>query len=181
MTDGYWNGSSPSVGNVDTDNGAPYADGYSDTLADVAMYYYENDLASGLDNLVPTSDLDDASHQHMVTYTVSFGVYGTLTPGDYDIEDGPYPTWPNPTSGDQQKIDDMWHAAVNGRGTFLSASRPDDLVNSLVSIMQHIKSRIASASAVSVNGDELYEQLGEDILMFQARRPYHGPAPGQPV
>jgi type IV pilus assembly protein PilY1 len=168
MTDGYYTGSSPGMGNVDTDNGAPYADGYSDTLADVAMYYYENDLASGLDNLVPTTDTDTASHQHMVTYTVSFGVYGTLTPGDYDIENGPYPTWPNPGSGDQQKIDDMWHAAVNGRGTFLSASRPDDLVNSLVSIMQNIESRIASASAVAVNGDELYEKLGTDILMFQA-------------
>ena len=168
MTDGYYGGTSPSVGNVDTDNGAPYADGYSNTLADVAMEYYENDLASGLDDLVPTTDTDTATHQHMVTYSVSFGVYGTLNPDDYDIENGPYPTWPNPGSGDQQKIDDLWHAAVNGRGTFLSASRPDDLVNSLLSIMQHIESRIASASAVSVNGDELYEKLGTDILMFQA-------------
>jgi type IV pilus assembly protein PilY1 len=168
MTDGYWNGSSPSVGNVDTDNGEPYADGYSNTLADVAMEYYENDLSSSLDNLVPTTDTDTATHQHMVTYSVSFGVHGTLNPDDYDVLDGPFPTWPNPGYGDQQKIDDLFHAAVNGRGTFLSASRPDDLVNSLLSIMQHIESRIASASAVSVNGDELYERLGENILMFQA-------------
>ena len=168
MTDGYWNGSSPNVGNVDTDNGVPYADGYYNSLADVAMYYYENDLASGLDNLVPISDLDGNNKQHMVTYTVSFGVHGTLTPDDYDVVDGPYPTWPNPGSGDQQKIDDLWHAAVNGRGTFMSASKPDDLVNSLLSIMQHIESRIASASAVSVNGDDLYMKLGGEILMFQA-------------
>ncbi len=173
MTDGYWNGSSPGVGNEDGDgdtafDGSPYADGYSDTLADVAMKYYESDLVSGLDDKVPTSDLDTATHQHMVTYGVSFGVYGTLNPDDYDIEGGIFPTWPNPGSGDQQKIDDLYHAAVNGRGTFLSASRPDDLVNSLLSIMQNIESRIASASAVSVNGDELYEKLGEDILMFQA-------------
>jgi type IV pilus assembly protein PilY1 len=118
---------------------------------------------------VPTTELDDASHQHLVTYTVSFGVHGTLNPDDYNFIDGPFPSsWPNPGSGDQEKIDDLFHAAVNGRGTFLTASRPDDLVNSLLSIMQHIESRIASASAVSVNGDELYEQLGEDILMFQA-------------
>ena len=168
MTDGYYGSESLSVGNVDTDNGAPYADGYSNTLADVAMKYYENDLASGLDNLVPTTDTDEANHQHMVTYSVSFGVHGTLNPDDYDVLDGPFPTWPNPGSGDQQKIDDLYHAAVNGRGTFLSASRPDDLVNSLLSIMQHIESRIASASAVSVNGDELYEKLGANILMFQA-------------
>jgi len=168
MTDGYWNGYSPSVGNADGDNGVPYDDGYSNTLADVAMYYYENDLSSGLDNLVPTSDLDDNNKQHMVTYTVSFGVYGTLNPEDYDMENGPYPAWPNPGSGNQQKIDDLWHAAVNGRGTFMSASRPDDLVNSLLSIMQHIESRIASASAVSVNGDDLYMKLGGEVFMFQA-------------
>ncbi|MFW6114987.1 MAG: pilus assembly protein, partial [Thermodesulfobacteriota bacterium] len=173
MTDGYWNGSDPGVGNEDGDNdtdfdGSPYGDSYYPTLADVAMKYYENDLASGLNDLVPTTDLDQASHQHMVTYGVSFGVYGTLNPDDYDMLDGPFPTWPSPWSGDQEKIDDLYHAAMNGRGTFLSASRPDDLVNSLLSIMQHIESRIASASAVSVNGDELYEKLGDDILMFQA-------------
>ena len=50
----------------------------------------------------------------------------------------------------------------------MSASKPDDLVNSLLSIMQNIESRIASASAVSVNGDDLYMKLGGDILMFQA-------------
>jgi type IV pilus assembly protein PilY1 len=172
MTDGYWNGSSPGFANEDGDDdtdfdGPPYGDSYSDTLADVAMCYYENDLST-LDNLVPTHPSDDATHQHMVTFAVSFGVFGTLNPDDYDFENGPYPTWPNPTSGDQQKIDDLWHAAVNGRGTFLSASRPDELVSSLLSIMQNIESRIASASSVSVNGDELYEKLGEDILMFQA-------------
>jgi len=169
MTDGYWNGTSPSVGNADGDNGVPYADGYSNTLADVAMYYYENDLSSGLDNLVPTSDLDDNNKQHMVTYTVSFGVDGTLDPDDYDFDNEVYPTWPQPgTTKSGENIDDLWHAAVNGRGTFMSASRPDDLVNSLLSIMQHIESRIASASAVSVNGDDLYMKLGGEILMFQA-------------
>ncbi len=169
MTDGYWNGTtSPNVGNVDGDNGAPYADSYSNTLADVAMYYYENDLSSSLDNLVPTTETDTASHQHMVTYSVSFGVHGTLNPDDYDVVDGPFPTWPQAVADSNTAIDDLYHAAVNGRGTFLSASRPDDLVNSLLSIMQHIESRIASASAVSVNGDELYEKLGANILMFQA-------------
>jgi type IV pilus assembly protein PilY1 len=173
MTDGYWNGSSPGVGNEDGDNntdfdGSPYADGYSSTLADVAMEYYENDLSSGLNDLVPTTDTDTATHQHLVTYGVSFGVYGTLNPDDYDIENDVFPEWPKAVADSNTAIDDLYHASVNGRGTFLSASKPDDLVNSLLSIMQHIESRIASASAVSVNGDELYEELGENILMFQA-------------
>jgi len=47
MTDSYWNGGDPlggAIDNADGDNGVPYADTYTNTLADVAMYYYENDL-----------------------------------------------------------------------------------------------------------------------------------------
>ncbi len=167
MTDGYYNGSDPGFTNVDGDNGAPYADTYSNTLADVAMYYYENDLASGLNNLVPVNEFDNATHQHMVTYSVAFGVYGTLNPDNYDMVNGPFPAWPNPTTDFAHKIDDLWHAAVNGRGLFLSASNPTELVDSLVAIIRNIEARIGSAASVSINGDELYEKIRDDILMFQ--------------
>jgi len=57
LSDGFWNGSTPSgIGDADSDNntkfdgnssqsndGGNYADGHSVTLADVAMHYYEND------------------------------------------------------------------------------------------------------------------------------------------
>jgi type IV pilus assembly protein PilY1 len=167
MTDGYYNGPDPGFSNIDGDNGPPYADAYSNTLADVAMYYYENDLASGLNNLVPVNEFDSATHQHMVTYSVAFGVYGTLNPADYDMVNGPFPVWPNPTTNYAHKIDDLWHAAVNGRGMFLSASNPTELIDALTSIMQNIEARIGSAASVSINGDELYEKLRDDILMFQ--------------
>ncbi len=173
MTDGYYNGSSPSTGNVDGDDGAPYADTYSSTLADVAMYYYENDLAGALDDLVPATLEDSAIHQHMVTFGISFGVFGTLNPDDYPAENdykngsGSYPNWPSPTSGNQQKIDDLWHASVNGHGTFISAADPQELVSSLLGVMQNIQARSGSAAAISVNGDELYESVGSDILLFQ--------------
>ncbi|CAB1058512.1 Type IV fimbrial biogenesis protein PilY1, partial [Olavius sp. associated proteobacterium Delta 1] len=101
MTDGFWNGGNPEAGNADGDDntahdGGAYADIYSDTLADVAMQYYESDLHSGLDNTVPTNSVDSATHQHMVTYSVSFGVLGSLNPADYDIANGSYPVWPDP-------------------------------------------------------------------------------------
>ena len=118
MTDGAYNGDEPWATplNVDGDNGEPYADIYSNTLADVAMYYYENDLSSGLGDQVPTSTRDTADHQHMVTYGVGFGIDGTLIRSSYDIEGGVYPTWPDPSTSEKQKVDDMWHATVNGRG-----------------------------------------------------------------
>ena len=73
------------VGNADGDNntdwdGGFYADNLSETLADVAMYYYENDLRTDLPdllndpNLLNPSAIDKARHQHMVTFGVAFGV-----------------------------------------------------------------------------------------------------------
>ncbi len=163
MTDGYWNGGSPAVGNRDGDNGEPYADSWSNTLADVAMKYFENDLST-LDDLVPDGT---NTHQHMVTYTVAFGVYGTLNPEDYDLNNNIYPTWPDPTSSAPAHVDDLWHAAVNGHGKYMNAARPDELVASLTAIMTDIGSRIGSGASVSVNGDEMYENVNGQIRMFQ--------------
>ncbi len=173
MTDGFWNGSSPAAGNADGDDNTAYdggghADIYADTLADVAMKYYENDLHTGLDDEVPAHPLDPATHQHMVTYAVSFGRVGSLDPDDYDLANGVYPDWPDPRFVGEHKIDDLWHAAVNGRGEFVSAASPTELVNSLLAITRSIQSRIASSSSVSVNGDPLYKQLDDDTLMYQA-------------
>jgi type IV pilus assembly protein PilY1 len=171
ITDGYYNGSDPypSVGNADDDMGAPYEDSYRNTLADVAMYYYVNDLATGLADAVPISPGDHAEHQHMVTYAVSFGVNGTLNPPDYDLASGVYPTWPDPDDGDKQKVDDLWHATVNGRGQFFSANNPQQLVDAFNALLDSISARHrGSAASVTINGDQLYAQVSSEILVFQA-------------
>jgi len=162
MTDGYWNGSVSGIGNEDGDQGDPYTDTWSATLADVAMKYYKTDLSSTLADLVPTNFPDMANWQHMVTYGISFGVNGTLNPYDYDLYNSDpaqrvYPTWPDPHSGSlERKIDDLWHAAVNGRGQFLSASNPEDLIDSLQALMENIMSRVGSGASISINGEELH-------------------------
>ncbi|MCP4579683.1 MAG: hypothetical protein GY846_25715 [Deltaproteobacteria bacterium] len=170
VTDGYWNGSlSTSTGNEDLDQGAPYADNWTRTLADVAMRFYKNDLSS-LEDLVPTNFPDNANWQHMVTYGISFGVTGTLDPDDFDLYNilpasRVYPTWPDPTDTENaERVDDLWHASVNGRGLFLSASDPEELIESLDEVMQNVMSRIGSGASVSINGEEL--QAGSRI--FQA-------------
>ena len=183
MTDGYWNGSDPSVNNADDGEGDPYEDSYSNTLADVAMYYYENDLSSALDDVVPSKACDTANHQHMTTYTLSFGVTGTIDLTDMDADgqadaisyaddpcffnaNTPVPTWPNPaaTGVSSEKIDDLFHAAVNGRGLFFSASNPQELVDAMAQIIGDIRDP-ASGASVSVNGEE----LGADTVLYQAR------------
>ncbi|MDY6950796.1 MAG: PilC/PilY family type IV pilus protein [Thermodesulfobacteriota bacterium] len=169
MTDGYWNGSDPGVGNQDGTVGPPYADSNSDTLADVAMKYYKEDLSDSLDDVVPTSSCDKASHQHMVTYSVSFGVQGSLDHTAYHpcLLNGGTPPWPDPTTNCyacDYKIDDLWHAAVNGRGLFFSASDPGQLISALEQVMQNIASRMASGASVTVNGEE----LGTNTVLYQS-------------
>jgi Tfp pilus tip-associated adhesin PilY1 len=171
MTDGYYNGSFSALGNADGSEPAPFGDGYSNTLADIASHYYNTDLAPALDPLVAAAGCDSMTEQHMVTYSVSFGVTGTIDPDDIDndgsVDDPgyqddpcfsqattPQPTWPNPFSGNSQKIDDLFHAAVNGRGLFFSASDPEELVSSLVTVVNEINSADASGSSVAVNGLE---------------------------
>ena len=169
MSDGTWNGSSPSVGNTDKNSenkfdGGSYADGVSNTLADVAMKYYKEDLAPTLANNVPVIlGVDENDAQHMVTYTVAFGVNGTLTANPPNTTSSF--AWPTPSSNSIKTIDDMRHAAWNGRGQFLSAGDPDELISSLASAIKGISDREGAASAVAFNSTG----LATDTLVFQAR------------
>jgi type IV pilus assembly protein PilY1 len=168
MTDGFWNGSSPSVGNVDGTLSDSLVrdsdrDNYSNTLADVALKYYATDLKTDLDNEVPTIDgVDENSAQHMVTFTVAFGVNGEVVPNDTTSgretdEDGMplYPDqsfdWPQVTSNTDSTIDDVRHAAWNGHGLYLSAKDPESLIESLQASIDEIESRTGTASALAFN------------------------------
>ncbi len=160
LSDGFWNGVSPGVGDTDGDgntdfDGGSYADEYSDTLADVAMHFYERDLHSNYEDLVPTSvssnDLNTA--QHMVTYTISFGLQGTLPAGPTNFE-APFP-WPEVIGGGATTVDDMLHAAWNGRGEFLPASDPDQLIAAFNGILNDIEARSGSSSSAAANGGSI--------------------------
>lgn len=168
MSDGWWNGGSPSVGNTDADGAGPWdggahADNQSNTLADVAMKYYEEDLDTSLPAEVPAiQGIDTNNEQHLVTYTVAFGVNGTLTAG-------PAPgatsfAWPTVNSNTSSTIDDMRHAAFNGRGLFLSGKDPGSLITGLNAAISDIQGREGTAAAVSFNSTSVQA----NSLVFQA-------------
>ncbi len=176
MTDGFYNSSfnfSGSNDNKDGDNntlwdGGAYADGYNNTLADIAMHYYERDLQPGLpDELVPIPGVDEATHQHAVTYGVAFGVEGTITAMPPNNTD-PF-AWPNPFSGgalqNAHRIDDVRHASYNGRGLFLSAITPQDLITALNDAFADIGDRTGSSAAVATSTTT----LTTDTKVYQAR------------
>ncbi|MGE3541425.1 MAG: pilus assembly protein [Candidatus Tectimicrobiota bacterium] len=157
MTDGFDNGTaSPRVGNADGDrnsafDGGQYADAISNTLADVAMAYYERDLRTDLPNQLSTSLTDPAPHQHMITYTITFsGLGGSLNSDPAPNVNG-NDFWPNPFDNDQYKLDDLRHAAFNGRGQFFQARDVTSLTEALDRVFISIAQRVSSAAAVSLN------------------------------
>lgn len=181
MTDGYWNGNAPSVGNSDNTPGStitgpknpnyiyqptpPYQDTTPDTLADVAMEYWKTDLRTDIPNEVPTNSLDPAFWQHLVNFTVGLGVAGGLdTTTDWPGLVAGTTTWSAPTTN-PTKIDDLWHAAVNSRGRFFSASNPNAFSNAISGILSNINSRTSSASSVALNSGT----VSGNSKLFQAK------------
>jgi type IV pilus assembly protein PilY1 len=204
-TDGFWNGTDANVkeldgttqmGNFDNvDAGASARKfgaydgsvaGATDTLADVAMYYYITDLrnpalgnctgALGGDvcaDIVPMTNDDKAAGltgtQHMVTFTLglSDGLltyqpdYATAASGDfYNIKTAQTGcsfsgagtcNWPLPVHDSSTALDDLWHAAVNGRGQFYQARNPLSLAQGLTGALTQmsVQTGAAAASATS--------------------------------
>lgn len=195
-TDGYWNGGpgrqidgATLIGNQDSTNTLPYSlqsqgvyDGAtpvaSDTLADVALYYYQNDLRTSgamATNNVPTTNKDTNSNQHMVTFTLGLGLdglltyrpdYETATSGDFfDIKQGSR-KWPVPASGQPTTLDDLWHAAVNGRGVFFSAKNPADLATSLTETLSQLQARVGAGAAAATSN---LQPVAGDNFAFTAQ------------
>jgi type IV pilus assembly protein PilY1 len=200
-TDGFWNDTtnpkrmdgSTDIGNQDSTLPRPQYEGgtaYTNTLADVAAYYYVNDLRPGavgsaacttgvsgadvcLDN-VPVSGLDNAPHQHMTTFTLGLGVNGTLryaddylTGGsaDYNAIVAGSKNWPKPVADTLTAIDDLWHAAVNGSGQYFSARNPDLLVTGLRTALAGVSAREAAGAAAATSN---LEPIAGDNFAFIA-------------
>ena len=155
-TDGYWNSDSgyAGVGNADAsssrdvDNNPPqYPDTYSNTLADVAYRYWSTDLRGDMADNVLTSAADPADWQHMVTFGVSIGLKGELDPNNPP----PSPWNKDPTTGGEsaRRIDDLWHAALNGRGKFVVANDSNRFATALANALATIDSRSASGSNIA--------------------------------
>ena len=182
-TDGYWNSGTASVatGNVDNTNGdeitgpnnqsyqyrrtPPYSDSHSGTLADVAMYYWNRDLRSDLPNNVPKSDANPAFWQHMVTFGISIGLRGELPYTSVEeVLAAENVSWPEPGNDRRANIDDLLHAAVNGRGAFIPASNPSEFTAGLQAALASIQQRTSSYSNVATNS----VSLDSDTMTFSA-------------
>jgi type IV pilus assembly protein PilY1 len=114
-------------------------------------------------NNVFTSNTDNKEKQHMTTFTMGLGAEGTLnfavgydtaTTGDfYNLKHGlgsPTANWPNPiTNTKSERIDDLWHAAVNGRGLYFSAKDPDQIVAGFSAALESISAKLGAGAAAA--------------------------------
>lgn len=167
-------GASTKVGNRDAvaTTSLPKREGElaPNTLADVAKYYYDTDLRnSTLNNCINADNVDVCGtsnsklKQNMTTFTLGLGIDGTLlysddyktaTSGDYyDLKTGQGTAiWESPFKCSDycgERVDDLWHAAVNGNGTYYSAKNPQMLVEGLSSALSEIYARSNAGSAAS--------------------------------
>jgi len=135
----------------------PYSSGYSDTLADVAMRYWKTDLRTDLANNVRTSSANPAFWQHMVTFSISIGAPGTLNPEtDLPALTSGALNWPNPSANlTPETIDDLWHASVNGRGSFVLANDPAEFTAALRRTLSSILERTGSFSNLAANSTRI--------------------------
>lgn len=180
MTDGYWNGDSASHSEARDENdnedgpvitGAggvsyqytpvhPFRYDQSNNLADIAMYYWKNDLRPGDNNNqrndVPASQRNPAFWQHMVTIGIGLGVIGAIEKDEaFDAIDTATEIDWSKGSSDEEKIDDLLHASVNSRGNFFSAKNPAQFTSGLKELLADIASRIGAGTSLSASAAEL--------------------------
>jgi len=168
--------------------------GSTNSLADVAQYYYNTDLRptgsiGGLGSDVSKDNVrhktatsvedDQVDWQHMTTFTMGLGLAGTLkysptyktdTTGDFASIRAGTLNWPIPSAttngGPPENVDDLWHAGVDGRGLFFSANNPDEVVNGLTTALQQVTAVTASAAAAATSN---LEPVAGDNFAYTAK------------
>ncbi|MEM9102479.1 MAG: PilC/PilY family type IV pilus protein [Pseudomonadota bacterium] len=168
FTDGFnSDGAVSGIGNEDGGKGEPFQDGASGTLADVAYKHYndlhlafandpdlsrggvQGDRACGTAEERPWHDCNDKLH--MTTYTFGLNAKGNLydptNPNRDSVEDAHLFAnqfaWPEAdinTARNASQIDDLWHAAVNGKGEITNAASTAEISQGIEAILDNVLS-----------------------------------------
>ncbi|MES2263368.1 MAG: PilC/PilY family type IV pilus protein [Pseudomonadota bacterium] len=125
------------------------------------------------------------THLHMNTYTLGLGMDGVMTyepnydtapkvGGDfYNLITGvttgcPWNSngafvWPNPQTTStantvQERVDDLWHAAINGHGKYFSANEPKEVVQGLATALANMQVSVGAAAAAATSTPNISQQ-----------------------
>jgi type IV pilus assembly protein PilY1 len=132
---------------------------------------------------VPKTPTDPNTKQHMTTFTLGLADglmtwqsnYATAGSGDFQSiisspvakgcwwppvngSAGTACQWPVPMHDQPTALDDLWHAAVNGHGTYYHGTNPRSVANGLASALSGINVRLAAAAASSTSSPNITQQ-----------------------
>lgn len=169
-------------GNIRFSGQPPFSDKNTRTTADIAMYYYANNLRSDLTTEIhdpvrikqachnapwKLSPLDCQNDPHMNFYAVTLALHGNKYNNPSKTMDEIYSDpidWDTIEKNGIEPLDDLWHATINSRGKMVDASTPDKIADELKNILTTIQEQLGSASSVTSNTTG----LNTDTLIFQA-------------
>ncbi len=154
--------------------GTVFPDNHSNTIADIAAKYYSTtlrtDLAAGqvpipagcpVNATDPIADpkLDCNANLHMNTFGITLGARGTIYDVNTAATENPYvniPAWPDPVlERHPSAVDDLWHAAINGRGEFLNARTPSEIKDAVKRVVDIVSSEEQPSGSLAVEGVRL--------------------------
>ena len=144
-----------SIGKSDDVNG-DNSKGTSNTLADIAMKYWVTDLRSDLPNTASSGKPTDPPFwQNLTTYTVGYGVPGSLSDSKVDSAKKGELGWPSPTANTPSTVDDLRHAAWNGGGDFLNVTDATGFSRDLGNLIGNIAGQQVSQAGVAASAISL--------------------------
>ena len=176
-TDGYWNSTLayasrgnndrtvPNLANLPGATGftvganfpRPYYEGptaTSDSVADLAMYYWIRDIRPSIADNVKDAI---APWQHVTLYGLSIDARGTVSypNGINAITSGAQNWLPATGAGGPEAIDDLWHASINTRGKFFNPNNAQQLAESIVSALADFTDQSGTGAGVGLAGAQL--------------------------
>jgi len=128
---------------------------------------------------------DPADWQHITTYTISLGVSGNVLYPDGSYKSDPdstirqngFPgnwnaigytsTWNSLLIPTEFKIDDLWHAGINGRGGYFNAGDPGALATAFERVLEAVATAAGAKSAAALAVDS--GGTAAEDLIYQAR------------
>ena len=126
--------------------------GTSDSLSDIALKYWVNDLRTDLPNKTGLGGANDPPFwQNMTSYMVSFGAPGLMTNSEVASAKLGNLAWAAPVLNTVTTIDDMRHAAHNGGGDFLTVTDAEQFSTDLGNVIGSIAGQQFSQAGVAAS------------------------------